>query len=107
MGELGCETLIQYSDCFECACWTLRQGAGCLTTRVNPLSADIDFEVLRRDICCDLDRDDLSELRHRDHLREGPQTRLSHPDSRPGETSRRCSRCGDLIPSTTFNKLDL
>ncbi|XP_056886667.1 separin isoform X2 [Takifugu flavidus] len=55
-------------------------------TETNPASADnidVDFEVLRRDICCDLDRDDLSELRPRDPLREGPQTRPSHPDSRP------------------------
>ncbi|CAG06749.1 unnamed protein product, partial [Tetraodon nigroviridis] len=52
----------------------------------NPVSADnidIDLEVLRRDICCDLDRDDLPELRSREHPRKGPQTRLSHPDSRP------------------------
>lgn len=72
-------------------------------TSVNSLSADIDLEVLRRDICCDLDRDDLSELRHRDHVREGPQTRLSHPDGRPGETARR----HHLIPSTRSDNPDL
>ncbi|TNM88995.1 hypothetical protein fugu_005249 [Takifugu bimaculatus] len=68
-------------------------------TETNPASADnidVDFEVLRRDICCDLDRDDLSELRPRDPLREGPQTRPSHPDSRPGGTSLRCSRHDNL-----------
>ncbi|CAJ1051098.1 separin [Xyrichtys novacula] len=48
---------------------------------------DIDFEVLRRDMCCDLERDDLSELRIRDHLRDGPQTHLSHPDTRPDNLS--------------------
>lgn len=55
----------------------------------DSLPTDIDFEVLRRDICYDLDRDDLSELRNTDHLRGGPQTHLSYPDSRPGETPSR------------------
>lgn len=36
---------------------------------------------------CDLERDGLSELRNRDHLREAPQTHLSHPDIRPGEAA--------------------
>lgn len=67
---------------------------------LSSLSADVDLEVLRRDICCDLDRDDLSELRNRDHVREGPQTRLSHPDGRPGETVRH------LVPSTGLNNPD-
>lgn len=70
---------------------------------VNCLSADIDLEVLRRDICCDLDRDDLSELRNRDHVREGPQARLCHPDSRPGEAVCLCH----MIPSTRFEYPDL
>ncbi|KAG8007881.1 Separin [Nibea albiflora] len=48
---------------------------------------DVDFEVLRRDMCCDLERDDLFELRSRGHLREGPQTHLSHPDTRPDNLS--------------------
>ncbi|KAL7408511.1 hypothetical protein ABVT39_024602 [Epinephelus coioides] len=48
---------------------------------------DIDFEVLRRDLCCGLERDDLSELRSRGHLREGPQTHLSHSDTRPDNLS--------------------
>ncbi|XP_074535465.1 separin [Halichoeres trimaculatus] len=52
----------------------------------NPASSkdmDIDFEVLRRDMCCDLEKDDLSELRSRGHLRDGSQTHLSHSDTRP------------------------
>ncbi|KAF1391553.1 hypothetical protein PFLUV_G00043310 [Perca fluviatilis] len=54
-------------------------------TRAN--KDDIDFEVLRRDMCCDLERDDLSELRSRGHLSEGPQTHLSHSDIRPDNLS--------------------
>ncbi|XP_071350863.1 separin [Trachinotus anak] len=50
-------------------------------------ASNIDFEVLRRDMCCGLERDDLSELRSRGHLREGPQTHLSHPDTRPDNLS--------------------
>uniref|UniRef100_UPI0037E95384 separin n=1 Tax=Semicossyphus pulcher TaxID=241346 RepID=UPI0037E95384 len=52
----------------------------------NPASGndiDIDFEVLRRDMCL---RDELSELRSRGHLR-GPQTHLSHSDTRPDNLS--------------------
>lgn len=54
------------------------------------LFPDADFEVLRRDICCDLARDNLSELRGRG-LREGLQAHLSHPDTRPGEALYYCS----------------
>nr|XP_046239902.1 separin isoform X2 [Scatophagus argus] len=53
-------------------------------TEGNPAPSediDIDFEVLRRDMCCDLERDDLAELRNRGHLREGSQTHLTHSDS--------------------------
>ncbi|XP_051271664.1 separin isoform X1 [Dicentrarchus labrax] len=56
----------------------------------NPASSkdvDIDFEVLRRDMCCDFERDDLSELRSRGHLTEDPQTHLSHSDTRPDNLS--------------------
>ncbi|XP_070698763.1 separin [Pempheris klunzingeri] len=56
----------------------------------NPASSkdiDIDFEVLRRDMCCDLERDDLSELRSRGQLRDGPLTHLCHSDSRPDNLS--------------------
>ncbi|XP_018528986.1 LOW QUALITY PROTEIN: separin [Lates calcarifer] len=59
-------------------------------TEDNPASSknfDIDFEVLRRDMCCNLERDDLSELRSRGHLRVGPQTHLSHSDTRPENLS--------------------
>ncbi|XP_034537905.1 separin [Notolabrus celidotus] len=59
-------------------------------TEDNPASnkdIDIDFEVLRRDMCCDLEKDDLSELRSRGHLRDGPQTHLSHSDTRPDNLS--------------------
>ncbi|XP_070758909.1 separin [Enoplosus armatus] len=59
-------------------------------TEDNPASSkdiDIDFEVLRRDMCCDLERDDLSELRSRGHLREGPPAHLSHSDIRPDNLS--------------------
>ncbi|CAK6955656.1 separin [Scomber scombrus] len=53
----------------------------------NPASSqDMDFEVLRRDICCDLERGDLSELRSRGQSR-GPQTHLPHPDTRPDNLS--------------------
>ncbi|XP_044204007.1 separin [Thunnus albacares] len=55
----------------------------------NPASSkdmEIDFEVLRRDICCDLERGDLSELRSRGQLR-GPQTHLPHPDTKPDNLS--------------------
>ncbi|XP_044033677.1 separin isoform X2 [Siniperca chuatsi] len=54
----------------------------------NPASSqDKDFEVLRRDMCRDLERDDLSELRSRGHLRDAPQTHLSHSDTRPDNLS--------------------
>ncbi|KAI3370171.1 hypothetical protein L3Q82_024954, partial [Scortum barcoo] len=59
-------------------------------TEDNPTSSkdiDIDFEVLRRDMCCDFERDDLTELKSRGHLREGPQTHLSHSDTRPDNLS--------------------
>ncbi|KAM8917809.1 separin isoform 2-T2 [Spinachia spinachia] len=45
------------------------------------------FEVLRRDLCCDLERDDLSELKSRGHLRGGPQTHLPHSYTRPDNLS--------------------
>ncbi|XP_038552604.1 separin [Micropterus salmoides] len=48
---------------------------------------DIDFEVLRRDMCRDLERDGLSELRSRGHARDDPQTHLSHSDTRPENLS--------------------
>ncbi|XP_058488332.1 separin isoform X2 [Solea solea] len=44
------------------------------------------FEILRRDICC-LERESFSEMRSRGHLREGPQTQLSHSDTRPENLS--------------------
>ncbi|XP_074489400.1 separin [Sebastes fasciatus] len=56
----------------------------------NPASSkdiDIDFEVLRRDMFCDLERNGISELRSRGHLREGPHTHFSHPDTRPDNLS--------------------
>ncbi|XP_030276632.1 separin isoform X2 [Sparus aurata] len=52
-------------------------------TEDNPTS---NFEVLRRDMCCDFERDDLSELRSRGHLR-GPPAHLSHSDTRPDNLS--------------------
>ncbi|XP_054473293.1 separin [Anoplopoma fimbria] len=60
----------------------------CEEAEDNPASSkDIDFEVLRRDMGCDLDRDDLSELRSRGHLREHQQTHLSHSHTRPDTLS--------------------
>ncbi|XP_029357952.1 separin [Echeneis naucrates] len=50
------------------------------TEAEDPVS---NFEVLRRDMCGALGRDDWSELRSRSHLSEGSQTHLSHPDIRP------------------------
>ncbi|KAL6111552.1 espl1 [Pungitius sinensis] len=47
---------------------------------------NIDFEVLRRDLCCALERDDLSELRSRGPLRGG-QTHLPHSYTRPDNLS--------------------
>nr|XP_020448836.1 separin [Monopterus albus] len=60
-------------------------------TETEPVPAsskdiDIDSEVLRRDMCCDLVRDDLSDLRSRGHLSEGLQT-LSHSNNRPDNLS--------------------
>ncbi|KAM8756416.1 separin isoform 1-T1 [Acanthopagrus schlegelii] len=56
-------------------------------TEDNPTSSkDIDFEVLRRDMCRDFERDDLSELRSRGHLR-GPPAHLTHSDTRPDNLS--------------------
>ncbi|AWP02957.1 putative separin [Scophthalmus maximus] len=49
----------------------------------NPAS---NLEILRRDICCNLERD-FSELRSRGHLAEGPQTQLCHSDIRPENLS--------------------
>ncbi|TKS71578.1 Separin [Collichthys lucidus] len=48
---------------------------------------DVDFEVLRRHMCRDLERDDLFEIRSRGHPREGPQTHLSQPDTRQDNLS--------------------
>ncbi|XP_039972012.1 LOW QUALITY PROTEIN: separin [Xiphias gladius] len=59
-------------------------------TEDNPTSSkdiNTDFEVLRRDMCCNLERDDLSELRSRGHLRKGQQTHLCHSDTRPENLS--------------------
>ncbi|XP_047440147.1 separin [Mugil cephalus] len=56
----------------------------------NPSSSrdiNVDFEVLRRDICYDVERDELPELKSRGHLREGPQTHLSYSDSSPDNLS--------------------
>ncbi|KAK9529134.1 hypothetical protein VZT92_013248 [Zoarces viviparus] len=50
-------------------------------------SKDIDLEVLRRDMHCDLERDDLSELRSRGHLRDGPLTHLPQSYTRPDNLS--------------------
>ncbi|KAM4612859.1 separin [Polymixia lowei] len=49
-------------------------------------ASNTDFEVLRRDLC-DLERDNLSELRSRGHWREGPQAHLSHSDTWPDSLS--------------------
>ncbi|KAL3058487.1 hypothetical protein OYC64_010606 [Pagothenia borchgrevinki] len=57
------------------------------TETEDNLSKDIDFEVLRRDTCCALERDTLSELKSRGHLREAPPTHLSHSDTRPDNLS--------------------
>ncbi|XP_028263041.1 separin [Parambassis ranga] len=46
-----------------------------------------DFEVLRRDSCCNLEKDGFSELRNRGQLREGPQTPFHHSDNRPDNFS--------------------
>ncbi|XP_041837386.1 separin isoform X2 [Melanotaenia boesemani] len=50
-------------------------------------ASNIDFEVLRRDMCFHQDRDDLNELRRRGHPREGQQTHISQSDSRPDNLS--------------------
>ncbi|KAK1900808.1 Separin [Dissostichus eleginoides] len=57
------------------------------TETEDNLSKDIDFEVLRRDTCCALESDTLSELKSRGHLREAPPTHLSHSDTRPDNLS--------------------
>uniref|UniRef100_A0A3Q3JR04 separase n=1 Tax=Monopterus albus TaxID=43700 RepID=A0A3Q3JR04_MONAL len=57
------------------------------TEPVPASSKDIGvYFVLRRDMCCDLVRDDLSDLRSRGHLSEGLQT-LSHSNNRPDNLS--------------------
>ncbi|XP_055365258.1 separin isoform X2 [Betta splendens] len=48
---------------------------------------DIDFEVLRRDMCCSVERCDLSEIRSRDLLVEGQQTHLPQSSRRPDNVS--------------------
>ncbi|XP_076013098.1 separin [Genypterus blacodes] len=55
-------------------------------TEENPAS-NMDFEVLRRDECCNLERDDLSELRSRGGLTNSLQIHHSHSDSRPEDLS--------------------
>ncbi|XP_053297454.1 separin isoform X1 [Pleuronectes platessa] len=50
-------------------------------------SKDINFEILRRDICGRLPRDGLSELRSSGHLREGPPIHLTQSDTRPENLS--------------------
>ncbi|XP_076604279.1 separin [Chaetodon auriga] len=56
----------------------------------NPASSkdiDTDFEVLRRDMCCDWESNNLSILSNRSHQAEGPQAHLSHSDTRPENLS--------------------
>ncbi|KAM6928107.1 separin [Xenentodon cancila] len=48
---------------------------------------NIDLEVVRRDMCCDLERDESLELRSRGHLREDLQTHVAQSDSRPDNVS--------------------
>lgn len=48
---------------------------------------DTDFEVLRRDMVFGLEKDDLFELKKRGHLREGPQTHISHANLQPDDIS--------------------
>ncbi|XP_026161906.1 separin isoform X2 [Mastacembelus armatus] len=59
------------------------------TEDIPSLSKDIDagFEVLRKDMCYNLESEDLSELRSRSHLREGPLTHMSHSNTRPDNLS--------------------
>ncbi|XP_068171684.1 separin isoform X2 [Antennarius striatus] len=57
-----------------------------IETEDNPASSediDFDFEVPRRDLCCDLEREDLSELNSRSHLMDSLQTHLSQSDTGP------------------------
>ncbi|XP_017271200.1 separin [Kryptolebias marmoratus] len=49
----------------------------------NPASSkDVDFEVLRRDMCCSLERDGLFEMRSKGHQTEDLQTHMSHSDNK-------------------------
>ncbi|KAF3689764.1 Separin [Channa argus] len=57
-----------------------------METEDNPAS-NFDFEVLRRDICCNFERDDLLELRNKGHLRECPQTHLPRSNIKPENLS--------------------
>ncbi|XP_054639816.1 separin [Dunckerocampus dactyliophorus] len=49
-------------------------------------AADVDLEVLRRDLCCDFDRYDWHDQRSGCKAK-GPQTHLPHPDTRPDNLS--------------------
>ncbi|XP_037535521.1 separin [Nematolebias whitei] len=54
----------------------------------NPASCkDIDFEVLRRDMCCDLERDELFEMRSKRPQTDDLQTHISHSESKPDDLS--------------------
>ena len=46
---------------------------------------DTDFEVLRRDLCGDMERDGLSKLKSRGHLMGSLQDHVSPSDAFPGE----------------------
>uniref|UniRef100_A0A8C7X1K1 Extra spindle pole bodies like 1, separase n=1 Tax=Oryzias sinensis TaxID=183150 RepID=A0A8C7X1K1_9TELE len=49
-------------------------------------SQDVDFEVLRRDVCCNLERE-FCGVRSRGHLREEFNLHVSHTDNKPAHLS--------------------
>ncbi|XP_004068615.1 separin [Oryzias latipes] len=55
-------------------------------TETEASSQDVDFEVLRRDVCCNLERE-FCGVRSRGHLREEFQLHVSHTDNKPAHLS--------------------
>lgn len=60
-----------------------------LNAELLPLLSDVDLEVLRRDVCCNLDREEFSEMRGGGRPREESNLHISQTDNKPGEPSGR------------------
>ncbi|RVE73185.1 hypothetical protein OJAV_G00048450 [Oryzias javanicus] len=50
-------------------------------------SRDVDFEVLRRDVCCNLEREEFCQMRSRGRLREESNLHVPQTDNKPADLS--------------------